>query len=530
MVQLQAHRGVCTEYPENTMSAFYGAVYQGYEIIELDPNVTADGAFIILHDGRLKRTARRPDGSVPDENLRITEITYEEADSYEYGSWFSPKFKGERIPLLKDVLELAKEHDVKLKIDNKIWKFSEEHMQNFWSLLRESGVDLGITCDTLERVQRTLKELPGCEIHYDGIVTEEILQELCKETDRLTVWLPFQSKETSWVKIPFADEALCSLVKKYAKLGLWLVVRYEDFDEICERYQPDVVETPGQIKPVRHQNRRVDMHTHSEHSHDSKCPIIDMAKQEEKQGAYGFAVTDHCGMRACERKDVTANIRASAAEAETLRNEIEAGEQDIKIHVLSGIEIGEATWYPKQTEQVLKACDYDVVISSVHTVNYEKYGKSYSKIDFSMMEAEEIHSLLEQYFEDLLQMVQTVPCDAAAHLLCPLKYINGKYGRAIDCRRYEEKIRTILQAMIKRGIALEVNTSCMEGTDVDWLEQDWLLGIYKELGGLLVTIGSDAHVCENASKQFDRAMGLLKKYGFRNCFYYEKRKCIQCAI
>ena len=38
ILQLQAHRGVCTEYPENTMAAFLGAIYQDYKIIEFYPN------------------------------------------------------------------------------------------------------------------------------------------------------------------------------------------------------------------------------------------------------------------------------------------------------------------------------------------------------------------------------------------------------------------------------------------------------------------------------------------------------------
>ena len=41
--KLQAHRGVSTEYPENTMASFEAAVLQGYDVIELDPNYTADG-------------------------------------------------------------------------------------------------------------------------------------------------------------------------------------------------------------------------------------------------------------------------------------------------------------------------------------------------------------------------------------------------------------------------------------------------------------------------------------------------------
>lgn len=532
MIQLQAHRGVCTEYPENTMSAFRGAICQDYKIIELDPNVTADGKFVILHDDTIGRTARRTDGSMVEETRKITEMTYDEVASYDYGVWFSLKFKGEKLPLLTDVLQLANENGVLIKIDNKIWNFPEKHKSRLWQLLRNSGAEIGITCSSLETVRKAVQELPNAEIHYDGEVTEEILKELYLLSERLVVWLPFQSKETSWVRVPFASEELCVLVKRYAKLGIWIVSSYEDYDEIRERFEPDIVETPGQIKPVKNMGRLVDMHTHSEHSHDSVCRIRDMARKQQERGMYGFAVTDHCDVFNCERRDVTIHIRDSVAEVRAFREEMNFGvnENGMKIHVLSGVELGESIWYPNVAEQVLHMCDYDVIIGSVHTVKYEQYDKPYSGIDFSEMDTTEIYGYLNRYFDDVLQTLQKNPCDIAAHLACPLRYINGKYGRGIDCKKFEEKIRKILSCIIRRGIALEVNTSCMCEDDIDWLNQDWLLGIYREMGGLLVTLGSDAHIPENAAREFDRAVALLRKHGFRNYFYYEKRNSIQCTI
>ena len=59
----QAHRGVGTEYPENTMPAFRAAVEQGYALIELDPCFTLDGQCAILHDRTLNRTCRTASGA-----------------------------------------------------------------------------------------------------------------------------------------------------------------------------------------------------------------------------------------------------------------------------------------------------------------------------------------------------------------------------------------------------------------------------------------------------------------------------------
>ena len=525
-MQLQAHRGVCTEYPENTMAAFLGAVYQDYKIIELDPNVTADGKFVILHDNTINRTARKLDGSPIDEPRKITEMTYHEAAGYDYGVWFSPKFKGEKIPLLEDVLKMAGENGILLKIDNKIWNFPEKFMDTFWQLLRDSKTAIGITSKNLETTKIAVRELPDAEIHYDGEVTEETLEELRKLCGRITVWLPFSSKLTSRVKLPFASDELCRLVKQYAKLGIWIISRYEDFDEVMDRFDPDVVETPGQIKPVKNQGCLVDMHTHSEHSHDSVCHIQDIARAQHEKGMYGFAVTDHCDIHKWKYENVTQNIHDSVMEVEKLQKEKAPG----NIRLLSGVEIGEGIWAQQVMETVLRQCDYDVVIGSVHTIQYKQYDNPYSRIPFSKFTPEEIHEYIDQYLDDVLCTIDVVPCDILPHLFCPLRYIHGKYGFAIDCKIFEDKVRTILHKIITKGISLEINTSCMSKDDKDWLEQDWLLGIYKEMGGLLVTLGSDAHGTEHAAREFEQAVSLLRKYGFRNCFYYEKRRSIQCTI
>ena len=108
---LQAHKGVDSEYPENTMSAFEAAVLQGYGYIELDPNYTSDNKIVVLHDRTINRTARNNDGTTVEQEINISDITYDKALEFDFGLSFSPRFKGEKLPLLEQVLSLAKEND-----------------------------------------------------------------------------------------------------------------------------------------------------------------------------------------------------------------------------------------------------------------------------------------------------------------------------------------------------------------------------------------------------------------------------------
>ena len=89
MAKLQAHRGVSSDYPENTMAAFRASVAEGYDYIEFDPKYTSDGEIVILHDHTLDRTARKADGSRVEKGTDIRKVTLAEARSYDYGLWFS---------------------------------------------------------------------------------------------------------------------------------------------------------------------------------------------------------------------------------------------------------------------------------------------------------------------------------------------------------------------------------------------------------------------------------------------------------
>ncbi len=110
-VEVTAHRGASIKYPENTMSAFVGAKELGADWIELDVQQTSDGKIIVIHDTNLKRTTGL--------DKKTWEVDFEEISKLDAGSFFSEDFKGERIPLLEDVVDFAKKNNIKLNIELK---------------------------------------------------------------------------------------------------------------------------------------------------------------------------------------------------------------------------------------------------------------------------------------------------------------------------------------------------------------------------------------------------------------------------
>ena len=93
---LWAHRGASSCAPENTMAAFTAAVAGGADGLELDIHLSCDGVPVVIHDETLERTT---DGCG-----HVAEMTLQQLQRLDAGSWFSAEFKGEPIPLLEEVL------------------------------------------------------------------------------------------------------------------------------------------------------------------------------------------------------------------------------------------------------------------------------------------------------------------------------------------------------------------------------------------------------------------------------------------
>lgn len=524
-IKLQAHKGVASECPENTLSAFTLAILQGYDVIELDLGYTLDKKIVVLHDNSINRTSRI-NGEKLDKKTYIYDLTYEELNKYDFGIWFSNKFKNEKIPLFSEVLELAKTNNIRLKIDNKIQTFPIDILDIFFLEIKDYSKYISITSNNLDFIKECLRRNSDIAIDYDGVVEEEILKELTLilPDDKLIVWLPYECKNTSWVKIPFASKQLVDLVKKYSRLGIWLISDYEDYLNVINDFEPYIIETNGIIKPEKNSGYIYDMHTHSKNSHDSKCEVVEMMKEAKNKKFKGIATTDHCDVEYFDTLDLKKIVKGSYCDiVSAFDNEIEA---------LKGIEVGEAIWNMQVTEDILKSFDFDVVIGSIHAVRYEGLKKPYSRIDFSKIDKETIIEYLDQYFIDMQEMIKICDIDILAHLTCPFRYINGKYEQNISPMLFKEKIKEILEFIIKHKICLEINTSCLyEGSKYNCLlPEEWIITLYKDMGGYLISLASDAHISENCGNKFDIVLKKLKAMGFKYIYYYKNRFPIQCLI
>lgn len=93
-----AHRGASDTHPENTLSSFREAILLGTQMIEFDVGLTKDGELVLMHDSTVDRTT--------DGQGKLAELTLAAVQKLDAGSWKNKKFKGERVPTLRQALDM----------------------------------------------------------------------------------------------------------------------------------------------------------------------------------------------------------------------------------------------------------------------------------------------------------------------------------------------------------------------------------------------------------------------------------------
>ena len=187
------------------------------------------------------------------------------------------------------------------------------------------------------------------------------------------------------------------------------------------------------------------------------------------------------------------------------------------IKVGLGIELGQATFALDAAQKALSAYDWDFVLGSLHNI---EGGTDFYYVDYRSADIEKLTSL---YFKDLYDLVKWNGFDVLSHLYYHLRYIY-RQGLELDIKKYETEIREIFKLLISNGKGIEVNNSSLYDAFGDVIPGLYFLKIYREMGGEIITIGSDAHVEDRVGLGVDYAVGLLKEAGFKAISSFEKRK------
>ena len=201
------------------------------------------------------------------------------------------------------------------------------------------------------------------------------------------------------------------------------------------------------------------------------------------------------------------------------------GDEVAALTIRKGVELGQAILRPQAAENILAEPDIDFVLGSMHD--------SPQGIDYYWMEYTSVaqcRKLIEEYLEALLELSRTDYFDSLAHMTYPLRYMRDRGGIPVDFRCCDDLVQEILKTLVERGKALELNTSGYQNPGHEPLPPEYIVKRYRELGGELITIGTDAHEPNNIAAGLEQGMELLRRCGFRYLTGYEKRKPLQQRI
>lgn len=203
-----------------------------------------------------------------------------------------------------------------------------------------------------------------------------------------------------------------------------------------------------------------------------------------------------------------------------------------RLTVLRGIELGQAYTSLEECEKLLRARPYDVVLGSVHILSN---GADFYDYRNTTLSDEQYRAMWEDYLGLLLKNASVAPVDVQTHITYPLRYIpasrrfriTGLPGREL------EQFEPILRKLVERGIALEINTSTVRRPNACLPEPDpglTLLKRYRELGGELLSMGSDAHRPADLAADLREGARLAEQAGFRYLTVFRERKPYPISI
>ncbi len=257
-----------------------------------------------------------------------------------------------------------------------------------------------------------------------------------------------------------------------------------------------------------------DFHTHCTLSFDGKSSAEDMAKRAAELGIEHYALTDHVDLGDFPDKDFDLEATVNGA-----REIIPALQKEYaeSTELLYGVELGQGVHDKALAEKLLAANDYDFVIGSTHNI------RDHEDFYFLDYKDTDVPELLRLYFDELLETAEWGRFDVMGHITYPLRYITGDHGIDVDLSQFDSVIDEILRTLIKNGRGIEINTSGLRQKYGRTFPDADVVRRYRELGGEILTIGSDAHCTDDLGKGIEVGIKAAKEAGFDRIAVFRKR-------
>ena len=138
----------------------------------------------------------------------------------------------------------------------------------------------------------------------------------------------------------------------------------------------------------------------------------------------------------------------------------------------------------------------------------------------------ECMSLMDEYADELIDLSKLGFYDVMAHIGYTIRYMRRDgFNVAFDLKNFGDKTETILKNLIANGKGIEINCSGFHTENIGApIPSEDILRLYKQLGGEIITVGSDAHRTEQAGRGLAEGLDMLRELGYKYYAVFKNRK------
>ena len=240
-----------------------------------------------------------------------------------------------------------------------------------------------------------------------------------------------------------------------------------------------------------------DYHMRSTVSFDGHDPGLAKAMAAKAAGLKEICFTDHIDHDCdAEGRSMVFDPKVYSAEYDNL--EVEG------LKIRRGVEYGLKPYNKQTMQEDLKQRNFDFVLGSVHFVNEQDiYYKEF-------WQDKTVEQAVQQFLEETLMCVQHHDdYDVLGHLSYICKARAHPDPKPLYLKDHREIVDEILKILVQKGKGMEINTSGVDRCG-DFLPREEFFRRFKELGGEIVTIGSDAHNTQRVGQYASQACEMMK--------------------
>lgn len=261
-----------------------------------------------------------------------------------------------------------------------------------------------------------------------------------------------------------------------------------------------------------------DYHLHTSHSGDSGAPMESMIQRGIALGLTHMCFTEHNDMDYPPSEEEPENI--FLLDTDDYQKDFFYYKEKYtgRIDLRFGVELGLQPQLAAHHSAYVQEYPFDFVIGSSHLC----HGKDPYYPAFYAGRSEE-----EAYREYFASIIENISCYSDFDVYGHLDYV-VRYGpnrdRNYSYKKYRDLFDELLKLLIAKGRGIEINTGGVRKGLRELHPCTAVIKRYRELGGEIITVGSDAHEPDRIAASFDRAQAVLEDCGFRYYTVFEERK------